>query len=618
MNFLERETRNRIQILPEYIANQIAAGEVVQRPESVVKELVENSLDAGATTIAIVIHKGGKQLIHIVDDGCGMSRDDLELSIRRHTTSKIYTAEDLEQILTYGFRGEALASIAAVSNLEIRTRRSDDETGWRLISDPNKEPIVEPFATDKGTQVFVRNLFYNVPARRKFLKSDLTEFRYISDTLVKIALCRNDIRFVFYDEDSLIFDVQPASTRERIKDLLGDLIYESIIEVDFSYNDIRVWGFVGQPHLAKTTRGDQYLYLNGRNIRSKSLTYAVFLAYEHLLEKQANPFFLLHIELDPKRYDVNVHPQKYEVKFDDEKFIFNVVNMAVSNALSQHNLAPSVVLRPNVEPLEKIPSTTPPDSRKFQLVNKITGEVIERESKAFPQDFPKEFRPKFKYSAPINHKLVENLEKIYPPLPETTTKQIETEKKWKSIHQVHNKFIILEKSEGIAIIDQHAAHERILFEKFKRAFKQNEQLSQPLLFPIPVQLDPVEFSTLKEIQKDLERIGFRFELFTNGSANLLAVPYDITNRDEVGIFKELIASFINKDTLATSNSQEYLIATLSCKAAIMTGQSLSMEEMESLVAQLYECEIPYSCPHGRPVIIELSLDELDKIFCRIL
>ncbi len=615
---LETKVRNRIQILPEYIANQIAAGEVVQRPESVVKELVENSLDAGATTIAIVIHKGGKQLIHVVDDGCGMSREDLELSIRRHATSKIYTPEDLENILTYGFRGEALASIAAVANIEIRTKTIDDETGWRLISEPNKEPVVEPFATDKGTQVFVRNLFYNVPARRKFLKSDLTEFRYISDTLVKIALCRNDVRFVFYDEDSLVFDVQPSSAKQRIKDLLGDLIYQSLITVDFEYAGIKIWGFVGQPHLAKSTRGEQYLYLNGRNIRSKALTYAVFLAFEHLLEKQTNPFFLLHIELDPKKYDVNVHPQKYEVKFDDEKFIFNVVNMAVSNALTNNNLAPSISISTTFEPFLKTSKELSNETSQTKLVNKITGEIIEKNNKDFGDSFPKDIKSKLKYSSPRDNKLVENLQKLYSQFETKGTTQFERDKPWKSVFQVHNKFIILEKDDGIALIDQHAAHERILYEKYKKAFLKNESLSQRLLFPISFKLNPIEFSAVQEIRKELEKLGFRFEIISNGTLEIFAVPNDIINRNEIEIFKEIVNSFVANNSVGISNIQEYLLATYSCKAAIKTGQSLSKEEIESLVFQLYECEIPFACPHGRPIVIELSLEELDKTFCRIL
>jgi DNA mismatch repair protein MutL len=612
---LEAKIENKIRILPEYIANQIAAGEVVQRPESVVKELVENSLDAQAKTIAVVIHKGGKQLIHVVDDGVGMSRDDLELSIKRHATSKIYTPEDLEAILTYGFRGEALASIASVSNLEIRTKRAEDELGWRLLSEPNKEPHIEPIAMDSGTQVFVRNLFYNVPARRKFLKSDLTEFRYISDTLMKIALCRNDIRFVFYDEDSLVFDVYPSSPIQRIKDLLGDAVSSSLINVDYEYANIRIWGFVGQPYLAKTTRSEQFLFLNGRSIRSKALTYAVYLAYEHLLEKQTNPFFLLHIELDPRRYDVNVHPQKHEVKFDDEKFIFNVINTAVSKALSENSLAPSISIESRYEPIQKVVSGESNNNKDFQLVNKLTGEIIEKKD-YFPTtnrpDFKKNF--KFKYQGTTTQTIRSNLENLVKPQHKVDFE--EHIKPWKNIYQIHNKYILIEKEEGILLIDQHAAHERILFEKARKAIYENIKNVQQLLFPITIELNPIEYTAVKELKSELNRLGFVFELNTAGELDLIGIPSDIVQREPLEILREIISSFIETTEATKSDIREYLIATYSCKAAIKTGQSLSTEEMESLATELYNCENPYSCPHGRPTMIELTIDELDRNFCR--
>lgn len=612
---MEATTENKIKILPEYIANQIAAGEVVQRPESVVKELVENSLDAGAKTIAVVIHRGGKQLIHIVDDGCGMSREDLILSIKRHATSKIYTPEDLEAIVTYGFRGEALASIAAVSNLEIRTKRAEDELGWRLFSEPNKEPIVEPISMDNGTQVFVKNLFYNVPARRKFLKSDLTEFRYISDTLMKIALCRNDIRFVFYDEDSLIFDVYPSTPKERIKDLLGDIVYTSIIPVNYEYANIHIWGYIGQPHLAKTSRNEQFLYLNGRNIRNRALTYAVYLAYEHLLEKQSNPFFLLQIELDPHKYDVNVHPQKQEVKFDDEKFIFNVINTAVAKALSENNLAPGVTIQSKFEPLQKMPTEERFQEENFKLVNKITGEIIDKSNS---WEKPKQdFRNKLKYTPiiPKSQKISKSLDNLLEP--EIESNQTTQEKKpWKTIHQIHNKFILIEKEDGLLIVDQHAAHERILFERAKKAIYGNYLNTQQLLFPVSLQLNPFEFTAIKEIQSELKNLGFQFELMTNGELEIISVPADIIFTEPLQILREILASFIETSEIQKSNKREYLIATYSCKAAIKTGQTLTKEEMEALVNELFKCEIPYACPHGRPTIIEISIDELDRTFCR--
>ncbi len=614
------QQQNKIKILPEYIANQIAAGEVVQRPESVVKELVENSLDAGADTIAVIIHNGGKKLIHVVDNGLGMSKEDLLLSIRRHATSKIITVEDLEEIRTYGFRGEALASIAAVSQLEIRSKTPEFDIGWKLIVEPNKEPSIEPISMDVGTQIFVKHLFYNVPARKKFLKSDLTEFRYISDTLLKIALCRNDIRFVFYDEDSLVFDVHKSTTEERIKVLLGDLIYDSILKVDLEYQGVRIWGYIGQPHLAKTSRGGQYLYLNGRSIKSRALTYAVFLAYEHLLEKQTSPFFFINIELDPKKFDVNVHPQKHEVKFDDDKFIFNLINTAVNKTLTENNLAPSISVHSSYEPFKKIETSEEGHSPVVQLVNKMTGEVIDEKFQfgskiENSEKFYSNFRKKFSYLPPQKSS---HLADSYALFAKQFSNEDVGQKPWKNILQVHNKYIIVEKEDGILLVDQHAAHERILYEKAEKALQTNDSNSQQLLFPLAIQFNPVELTAVKEIRSELEKIGFRFEVLSNGEIEFFSIPSDIVNREEEDIIREIVAMYIETSKTNQSAQRDNLIASYSCKAAIKTGQKLTNEEMESLLFELFNCSIPYACPHGRPVLIELTLEELDKNFCRIL
>lgn len=604
--------------MPEFVANQIAAGEVVQRPESVVKELVENSLDAGAGTIAVVIHDGGKKLIHVVDDGIGMTKDDLLLSIRRHATSKIFTTEDLEKIWTYGFRGEALASIAAVAQLEIRTRQADDTLGWRLYSEPNKEPSLEPISIDPGTQVFVKNLFYNTPARRKFLKSDITEFRHISDTLMRIALARTDVRIVFYDEDSLVFDVKKSSLEERIRALLGDLVADSILKVDYTANDLHVWGYICQPYLAKNVRGNQFFFLNGRSIRSRQLLYAVLLAYEHLLEKQSTPFFLINIELNPRRFDVNVHPQKHEVKFDDERFIFNIINQAVANSLAEANLAPSVSITSIISPVQKLPKEeSPPVQNPY--VNKLTGEIIDlNQNRRVDTNFRRAehsyLGSKLKYQPQGDINRIEQLEKIFTPLSDNETQS----KNYRTIVQLHNKYILLEKQDGILIIDQHAAHERILFERAGKYLESKNPPSQNLLFPTKIQVNPSGFLLLKEFKEDFFALGFRFELLNDSVVELIAVPSDISGRGESTIFREILADTLERNKIAPSATRENLRASFSCKSAIKTGQTLSTEEMESLVDELLECQNPYACPHGRPIMIEIKLTELDKNFCRIL
>ena len=368
-----------IKLLPDFIANQIAAGEVVQRPESVVKELVENSLDAGADSIVVSIRGAGKTLIHIVDNGSGMSRDDLSLACLRHSTSKIKTSEDLESISTFGFRGEALASICSVAQVEIRTKREQDEHGWRLISEPLKDAVIEPFNCDKGTQIFVKNLFYNTPARRKFLKSDLTEFRHISDAMIKFALSKPEFRFTFYDENELIFDLKESTLIDRISASLGKQVAEEMLEVDFASQFYRVSGYVGNPNTSRQTKTNQYLFLNSRSIINRQINHAIFSAYEKILEKSAQPYFVLSIEIDPTKVDVNVHPQKHEVKFDDERAIYGSVLKAVSIALEKGGLSAGANFfeKTSQSPFEKIEFVNNAGEREVALVNSITGEIAD-------------------------------------------------------------------------------------------------------------------------------------------------------------------------------------------------------------------------------------------------
>jgi len=380
VNWGMMHSKNNIQILPDFIANQIAAGEVVQRPESVVKELVENSIDANATSIAIFINDAGKSSIHIVDNGFGMSKENLALAPLRHATSKIHSAKDLEEIKTFGFRGEAIPSISSVALLEIRTKQKGDEHGWKLISEPQKEFKIEPATIgtveESGTQFFVKNLFYNVPARRKFLKANPTEQKYIYETVQKFAISNPDKRFIFYDNDSLIFDVKPETLCDRIKSVLKinnkNSNDEQLLEVAFEVNDIKISGFIGQPQLARKVNPIQYLFLNGRSINSKNLSYAVYSAFENLIEKNLKPFFILNINLDYKTVDVNVHPQKSEVKFEDEKLVYNCVRKAVQESLKLHNFVPDLIGK---TPMNTASEEIIDSEKNIIFVDKKTGEI---------------------------------------------------------------------------------------------------------------------------------------------------------------------------------------------------------------------------------------------------
>ncbi len=619
---------NKITILPDFVANQIAAGEVVQRPESVVKELVENSLDADSNEVLVRVKDAGKQLIHIVDNGNGMTKEDLALSVKRHATSKIITIEDLEKINSFGFRGEALASIAAVSKLEIRTRTADDDHGWKLVSEPMNELSIEPVQMDKGTQIFVRNLFYNVPARRKFLKSNLTEFRYIADTMMKFGLSALNTRLTFYDDDKLVFDVKKSDLLERINVLMGENTAKSSIKVDYKAPDLYIWGYVGRPELAKKSRSNQYLFLNGRSIISKSLNHAVFSAFEHILEKSAHPFFVINIEIDTDTYDVNVHPQKHEVKFENERLIYSAIRRAVTNALNSSNLTPNVSFKPT-DIIESGTFAIDKDvnSDNSMIINKETGEIVEN----------RKSQSSFKHRDDAANSIIPQLTKPDRTQIETTLSafdeifgknkedetsfdfenkvEIESEK---SFWQLHNKYIFAETEDGCIVIDQHAAHERIIYEKALEMMNNHFARTQEVLFPIDVSLNPTEMTFVKELKDDLHELGYVFEIIEPNKVIITGVPVDVAGIDETQSFKEIIEIFEEYQKIRQRDKRDNLAASFACKAAIKTGKKLSPKEMQALFNDLMQCKIPYSCPHGRPVILNFKLTEFDKKFGRFL
>lgn len=627
---------NEIKLLPEFLANQIAAGEVVQRPESVVKELVENSIDAGADHIAVVVKKSGKQLIHIVDNGKGMSQDDLKMSIKRHATSKISTQEDLEKIMSFGFRGEALASISAVAQLEIRTKQDGEKLGWKLLSEPNKEDSITPENTEKGTQIFVKNLFYNVPARRKFLRANITEFRYISDTMMKFALSYPQLRFTFYDGDNLIFDVHPSSLEERIAHLMGNTVAGSLIKINFENEFIRIWGYVGQPHLARNSSSGQHLFLNTRAIQSKALSHAIYSSFEHLLEKNHKPLFIVNLEIDPEQIDINVHPQKHEVKFEDERLIYNTLRKAITMGLQEYDLTPEIeLIRHQVNsPFEQ--KTDEQNGDSF-IVNKITGEVIEPTPvRSFEQkqtNFTERYNPKdypngnndlfanVRHSEEKSDPEVSAFDALFNPdkrkeaAPVHEGSHLESNDFIAKYWQLHNKYILMQTEKGMLIIDQHNAHERVLFEKAIKMMNKEFRSSQTLLFPVSISISPSQKALLQEIRDEMYDIGFDFDIESN-KAIVKAIPTDISSGNEENSLMEIITEYEENQKIKHTEKRENIAASFSCKSAIKTGKKLSQEEMKALATDILKCDMPYVCPHGRPVILDFTLKELDRKFGR--
>ncbi|MDR0928019.1 MAG: DNA mismatch repair endonuclease MutL [Ignavibacteria bacterium] len=612
---------NKIHILPEFIANQIAAGEVVQRPESVIKELVENSMDAGAKTIAIFIADAGKSLIHIVDDGMGMSREDLEVAPLRHSTSKIKTTDDLAAIKTFGFRGEALPSISSVALLEIRSKLHNAEQGWRLLSEPMKLPTIEQIQMDSGTQVFVRNLFYNVPARRKFLKSNMTEQKYIYETVQKFCLAHPNKRFIFYDNNSLVYDVKEETLLGRIANILriGDEEH-SLIAVDMSINDIRISGYIGHPQLAKKTNAAQYFFLNGRHINSKNLSYAVYSAYEQLIERNLKPFFVLNISLDYNQVDVNVHPQKSEVKFEDEKLIYSCVKNAAVEALRLHNLLPELVGDVPTS-YEKVVTTDIAGVSETLLVDKITGEIYHTPQRVSGHSAEHNSINTFHYR-PQNHapSAVAAIHKIYESgmLGE---EEVQKEEQIRlpeldgeyNLWQFHNKYIFVETADGLLVIDQHNAHERHLFERLMEKIRTGNSVKQTLLFPLELDLSSIQLLAVKELWSELDRMGFELETASEGTTiTILTLPQDLEISQIERSFAEIIDDYLQNEELAGNSKQERIAATVACKAAIKAGRKLSQEEMRIIVNDLLRCRMQHICPHGRPIIYHSPLLEWDR------
>ena len=631
---------NKIKILTEFLANQIAAGEVVQTPESVVKELVENAIDAGATNIQVILKKSGKTLIHVIDNGFGMSKEDLLVAPLRHATSKLFTTEQLDEIRTFGFRGEALAAISSVSLLEIRTRTKDSEHGWRLVAEPQKEFIIEPVNINPGTQIFVQNLFYNTPARRKFLKSDLTELRRIQDTLYKLALSNSNIEFSFYNDEKLIFNIKPSNLEYRINSLFGDDYSNNrLLRVDKQFDGVFIHGYVGQPHLARQTAATQYFFLNKRAIISKSLSYAVFSAFEHLIAKNLKPFFILNIEIDYKKVDVNVHPQKTEVRFEDEKYIFSCIKEAVSEALKLENL---------VTPVATTISISTEDNSKL-LVDSSTGEIIEQESSSFNREVMRgEFYPvssnrtvspdyyqtknqnqnyKNNYKAPLPQIPQKTFDYLFGQFDDTTQNiknnltqdtettdinKIKNSLVYNNIWQLHNKYILLETTNGMLVIDQHNADERWIYENIVKKMHLYQTSKQALLFPIEINLSHTMLLAVMEIEKELQRIGFEFTYKDENKIIVTAQPDDLNIISSEHTFLEIIEEYLHCEELKHSSKQEKIAASIACKSAIKAGHRLETPEMMLIIQRLFECEMPYVCPHGRPIITEYSLAEMDK------
>lgn len=614
----------KINILPEYIANKIAAGEVVQRPESVVKELIENSIDANAKNIQLIIKDAGKSLIQVIDDGDGMSEEDAEVCLFRHATSKIKTIEDLEEIKSFGFRGEALASIAAVSRIEIKTRTIDSDHAVMIQNDESNSIIKTYGSGSKGTSVAVKNLFYNTPARRNFLRSNATEFKRIVETFKRLALPHPDISFKFYNENDLIYDLNSGSLEKRITELFGVSLFENLIYGTEKIENLFIKVFLIRPNYLKKNKGEQYLFVNNRFVINRQINHAIYSAYENIIEKGDYPFFIAFLEINPKKIDVNVHPSKLEIKFDDENFIYSFIRGASKKIVSEHNLIPrlEISLEDAIEAKTILnPKSFAKDNSSFLKTTFLDNKKSDLESL---NNRSPNFVPTQKSQLKFNNSQIDEILDSLGPIKKTNYQEKQTslfkteeKEKYPFIVQLHNKYILAQVKSGLAIIDQHIAHERILYEKILKTIDSNLPFSQQLLLPYSYKALPEDIEIIKELKTYLENIGYNFEIKADRQVIIYGIPpIDFGNANPETIFSEIIQEYkINNQS--ELNIKEKLASAYACKAAIKSGEELTEKQMRILVDQLFMTSMPYVCPHGRPVLIKLTIEELDKKFGRL-
>ena len=572
--------------LPEDLRNKISAGEVIERPASVVKELLENSIDAGATEITVVVEKGGHQLIQVRDNGHGITADGLAQAFLRYTTSKISKVDDLFKIRTLGFRGEALASIASVSEINVSSS-VDESAGYQMDLVNGVTDAIKAAPPIGGTEITVRNLFYNTPARKKFLKSATTEFRQIVKMLRRFGLDFPEVSFQLMHNDKTILNLTPESLEERIIALTDPSYRDQLLPVNMIKGDYNISGFVGTLNLVRGRPGDQYLFVNRRFIQNRLLNSAVYAAYESLVKRGEYPFSLLNLVLPPDQLDVNVHPRKIEVRFTDEWRIYHVVKSAVREALASI--------------LATIPSF---EQHVGQMVT--FGKEIDPNQRQEPLWFTP---AKQSESGADLQRAKEYVSNLADQKEEATA--IEGSIMW----QVHDKYIISQINSGLVIIDQHVAHERVLFEDALLAFDSTPLSAQTLLFPEILEFSTDEYSVLLDILPYLEKLGFRMK--ENGQNKILleAIPSDMGWGNENSVIRDIIDHYVaNREK--SSSYVENLAASFACHAAVKAGDSLTIEEMQVLVNRLFATKHPYYCPHGRPIIVQLSLEELDQRFER--
>lgn len=645
-----------IQLLPDAVASQIAAGEVIQRPASVVKELMENAIDAGADKIQLIIKDSGKSLIQIIDNGCGMSETDARMCFERHATSKLRQADDLNYLHTMGFRGEAMATIAAIAQVELKTRLHAQDMGVKILMEGSEVKQQEPCQASPGTSISVKNLFYNVPARRNFLKSNAVEMRHILDEFQRLALANPELFFSLHHNGSENFHLPAGNLRQRIVGIFGKNYNKRLVPVEESTDIIKLSGFVGKPEFAKKTRGDQFFFVNNRFIKSSYLHHAVTSAFDELLPKGTHPFYVLNIQIDPARIDVNVHPTKQEIKFDDERLMYNYLKVTVRHALGQHNITPTLDFEQggsfSSTRLSGIKESTDyrPISSKANADRTFSSGATSsniRQSAASSSSAGSSITIPSNANSQRQANNLKNWESLYEGLDEQLDNTSQTEtvpssepapnlltlesrissdqqdgpiqqdgfKKNVHPYQIHNRYIISSIKSGYILIDQQSAHERILYEQFLDTLSQQQAVSQQQLFAQTLNLSPADTVLLTEMLPQIKLLGFDIEPFGQNAFVINGVPAEIAGKkNELEIIDSLIEQYRSQLELKL-DIKENIARAMARSAATSSGQQLSNTEMQYIINRLFACKNPMRSPSGRACFITYDLDELDRKFC---
>ena len=598
-----------IQLLPDHVANQIAAGEVVQRPASVVKELLENSIDASSTSIQLIIRDAGKTLIQVIDNGNGMSTLDAKLSFERHATSKIRVAEDLFKLHTKGFRGEAMASIAAISHVEMKTKQNSQEIGTHIKIEGSKITYQEMTATSVGTNIAVKNLFYNIPARRNFLKSDTIETRHIIDEFQRVSLTHPEIAFSLYHNDNEVYLLKASNLRQRIVAIFGAKMNEKLVPVSEDTEMISIEGFITKPVFSKKKRGEQFFFVNDRYVKSPYLNHAVIAAFEGLLEHGSHPSYFLYLTVPSKSIDINIHPTKTEVKFDDEKAVYAILRATVKHSLGQYNVAPILDFNRDATldtPYNFTKQESKPSSPKITVdpsFNPFSNEDTIQNKSSY-QHVKENSNWESLYVSTNEGELQEKLFNQEDSHPSNKTIQIQ------------RKYLLSSIKSGVVLIHQSLAHQRVLYEEFLNSSSQEEVHSQQLLFPITISFSSTEIEMIYTLKSELENVGFCFDEFTKESITIKGTPMSISESKISKVLEELLEN-INSDIPDINfKPLEIMASTFAKSIAIKTGHVLSQKEQENLVNSLFSCKEPGISPSGKAIFKTLTLQEIDHLFAR--